>query len=60
MTDGLLTTAQVQSLLDLNGLAMEDFKQFMFGKTHAIGSDGNPLWYEWDVDSFMRREERQR
>lgn len=44
-----MTTEQVKELL------FQEFKTWMFGQAYAIGKDGEPDWYETDVNRFVNK-----
>lgn len=44
-----MTTEKVKDLL------FEQFMIFMLGQTYGEGPDGQPDWYETDVNRFIRQ-----
>ena len=50
-----MNTQTTRELLKQHGLKWEDFIKWMCGQTYAI-VDGEPDYYEWDVNNFIRGE----
>lgn len=46
---------QVKKLLEENKLTWRKFKEWMYGQTYAM-IDGEPDYYEWDVERFVRNQ----
>jgi len=50
-----MTTKQAKAKIKKAGGKWEDFIDFMFGSAYGIDKNGEPDWYEWDVDRFINK-----
>lgn len=49
-----MTTKEVQQAIDEAGGDWGDFLTFMVGQTYGIDENGEPDYYERDVQAFIR------
>lgn len=49
-----MTTKQAKEKIKKAGGKWKDFLDWMMGQTYGIDDNGEPNWYEWDVDRWIR------